>query len=403
MKPIHPFPARMAPDLVLDHLKQLDKKSQVLDPMVGSGVVLRQALAAGHEAIGFDMDPLAVLMTRVWTTPIADDQVEKWANRLIKEAQAVEPSLVKLHWIDDDPETTAFLKFWFAETQRNDLRRIAFVLDKYMSGRAAVGRTILDILRLALSRIIVTKEPCASLARDTSHSRPHKVCKESDFEVFPAYQKAIRFLRKRLRDNPPRAAATVTRGDVRRLVTIKDGTIDAVLTSPPYLNAIDYLRAHRMALVWLGYQLTELRDIRSNSIGAERAPGNLGANKLIEKIGDAMGSFDQLPRRYRSMIERYAGDLFQMMSEIVRVLRPGGMATFVIGNSCLKGTFVRNSDGLAEAAIMMGLTPTTSTERLLPERRRYLPITTGGQLSKRMRTETVCSFKKPLLKRFNPA
>lgn len=65
IRTIHPFPARMAPELALSALASLKKGSIVLDPMAGSGTVLRQALALGHRAIGFDMDPLAVLMSRV--------------------------------------------------------------------------------------------------------------------------------------------------------------------------------------------------------------------------------------------------------------------------------------------------------------------------------------------------
>ena len=81
-----------------------------------------------------------------------------------------------------------------------------------------------------------------------------------------------------------------------------------------------------------------------------------------------------------------------MISEIARVLRPGGTATLVVGNSCLRGTFIRNAAGVAEAAVMVGLTPTGARERVLPDNRRYLPVTEKGKLGRRMRTETVCSF-----------
>ena len=74
----------------------------------------------------------------------------------------------------------------------------------------------------------------------------------------------------------------------------------------------------------------------------------------------------------RLMIERYAEDLYRMTSEIARVLRPGGTATLVVGNSYLKGTFIENSAGVIEAAIMVGLTPPDVCERALPDNRRYL-------------------------------
>ncbi len=392
LKPIHPFPARMAPGLVLERLGEIGENSRVLDPMAGSGVVLRQAIELGHEAVGFDLDPLAVLMARVWTTPISEKNLDRWAARVVREARATDASAVRLDWMDAEEETRSFVDYWFGALQRAELRQIAFVLSRLGQGHRREDTASLDLIRLALSRIIVTKEPRASLARDTSHSRPHKVLEDSDFQVFPAFERSIRSLQRRVAEHPPSGAADVESGDARRLEAVGNGTVDAVITSPPYLNAIDYLRGHRLALVWLGYELKQLRRIRSSSIGAERAPDDPNVSTLFWRIREAMGSLEELPNRYRLMIERYAEDLYRMTSEIARVLRPGGTATLVVGNSCLKGTFIENAAGVTEAARMVGLTPTSVYERALPDSRRYLPITKEGQLGRRMRTETICSF-----------
>ena len=203
-------------------------------------------------------------------------------------------------------------------------------------GSSSEDNASLDLIRLALSRIIVTKEPRASLARDTSHSRPHKVLKDSDFQVFQALEQLIQLLKRRLAQHPPSGLADVNSGDAHRLDTVGSGTVDAIITSPPYLNATDYLRGHRLALVWLGYTLKQLRQTRSSSIGAERAPDDLQVRHLFSQIWAAMGDLQELPNRYRLMAERYAEDLYRMVSEIARVLRPGGAATLVVGNSCLK-------------------------------------------------------------------
>ncbi len=384
----------MAPDLALERLSGLDQGSRVLDPMAGSGVVLRQAMSLGHTAAGFDTDPLAILMARVWTTPIDERSVWNLAKRVLEDARVTDSKAVFLPWMDRDRETAEFSRFWFGDTQRADLRRLAFVLDQYGSGQENVDPATLDVLRLALSRIVVTKEPCASLAQDTSHSRPHRVCLESDYNVVPGYKKAIRLLCRRLSENPPVGTATVAQGDARQLTRIGDGTMDAVLTSPPYLNAIDYLRGHRMALVWLGYDLKTLRRIRSSNIGAERAPRDRNSASQFARIKDAMGQIEQLPRRFQRIVDRYAADLYHMMVEVARVLRTGGEATFVIGNNCIRNTYVQNSDGLVEAAMMVGLKPIHSSERVLPERYRYLPVRPGGSLGKRMRTECVHGFVK---------
>src|SRR5947199_7915105 len=74
-EPIHPFPARMAPGIALDVLSDAEKPLRVLDPMMGSGTVLSVARSKGHHAIGVDIDPLAVLISRVWTTAIDPDEI----------------------------------------------------------------------------------------------------------------------------------------------------------------------------------------------------------------------------------------------------------------------------------------------------------------------------------------
>src|SRR3546814_15491996 len=84
IRTVHPFPARMAPELALASLGKLRANSIVLDPMAGSGTVLRQALALGHRAIGFDMDPLAVLMSRVLTSPVDEPALELELKAVMK-------------------------------------------------------------------------------------------------------------------------------------------------------------------------------------------------------------------------------------------------------------------------------------------------------------------------------
>lgn len=394
IRSIHPFPARMAPELALEKLSELANPSLILDPMAGSGTVLRQATDLGHRAVGFDMDPLAVLMTRVWTTAVEEKLVDKIAERVTKRIEAVDPVAAKLPWMDNDAETLAFVDYWFAEPQKGDLRRIAFVLDELGSELVAPEEQLaLDLLRIALSRLIITKDKGASLARDVSHSRPHKVADQNDFDVQPMFARSIKAVQKRLRDAPPTGGAQIGLGDARTLGALADGSIDAVLTSPPYLNAIDYMRGHRLSLIWLGHRLGDLRTIRSTSIGAERAPDKLEDAAVLSDMRLAMGELDRLPNKFRSMISRYVQDIHKMILEIARVMRVGARATFVMGNSCLRDVFIRNSAAVSTAAQHAGLSLISETERPLPVRSRYLPMT-SAPLGKRMRTETILTFAR---------
>ena len=370
-----------------------DSGSTVLDPMAGSGTVLRQALAMGHHAIGFDMDPLAVLMSRVWTTPVQDGVIESEFSLLMKIARSIDLRRHKLPW-QQDAETQKFISYWFGETQRKDLTRLAVALlhRREATHLSAQQLAAINVLSVAFSRIIVTKEQSASLARDTSHSRPHRVTTNSDYDVFEGFERSVSQTRKRLVDAPAPSLAKVERGDARKLCLVED-SIDAVVTSPPYLNAIDYLRGHRMSLVWLGHSIPELRDIRSSAIGAERSPDQ-SSNIEINRVEHSMCDFGSLESRFRGMIQRYAQDLCKMTAQVARVLKPGGHATYVVGNSCLRGVFIRNSDGVIKAAELAGMKLIALNERELPSSSRYLPVTIVGSLSKRMRTESVITFQR---------
>lgn len=386
--PIHPFPARMAPDVALEECTRLSPNSMVLDPMVGSGVVVRIASEYGHHAIGFDMDPLAVLMSRVWTTPLDTQSLLERAQQLVQRAEALTADAIDLPWIDEDLETQRFIDFWFGAPQQAELRRLSHALCQEVG---PVG----DALRLALSRIIITKDRGASLARDVSHSRPHRVADRHDFPVIAGFLRAVRHIANRLTAQPPRGQVQVEIGDVRRLASLEPGSVDAVITSPPYLNAIDYLRGHRLALVWLGHRLSDLRSIRSNSIGAERGPDPDMDTDLACELWMSMAFTRQLPSREQRMFQRYILDLFAAISELHRVLRAKGTAVFVVGNSWIRGVFVENTYAVTAIAEQIGFRCVSRVERQLPASRRYLPPpsqTQQAMMQRRMRTESVLRF-----------
>lgn len=384
----------MAPELAIVGLKALKHQTVVLDPMVGSGTVVRHASELGHQAIGFDLDPLAILMSKVWTTPIDDAVIAQFADELLSKVNDLTDP-VYLPWVDEDEETKKFIDYWFAEPQCSDLRRIAFALSQSdQLSLCAQKRAAANVLRIALSRIIITKDQGASLARDVSHSRPHKVANTSAFEVIPEFKRSILYVRRLLANAPPIGNVDIRIGDARSLKSVENGSIGAVLTSPPYLNAIDYMRGHRLSLVWLGHRLSDLRNIRSNSVGAERSIEQNLSTHLFGPILDAMCPLDDLTHRHASMVARYAEDMYRLMSEAARVLEPEGRAIFVVGNSCLRGVFIRNSEGLIKAGSMVGLRLLSQAERELPNRNRYLPMParTDEPLGKRMRTESVLTF-----------
>lgn len=220
---IHPFPARMAPHIAQEFLDACAKGGRVLDPMCGSGTVLRAAVESGLDCTGVDIDPLAVLMSRVWVSPLVPSMLVDAANEIVRKAGDLPENQVEQA---SDPETLRFIAFWFAPCQRRQLNRLSTALRQRSQPES-------EALTLVLSRIIVTKEMMASLARDTSHSRPHKVATENDFDVFEGFLKAASQVANRLSPELIKGEAEVIEGDARRLKELGDDTFDLAVTSPP--------------------------------------------------------------------------------------------------------------------------------------------------------------------------
>lgn len=367
----------MAPELALAALRRAPSDAIVLDPMCGSGTVLQQARKQGMLAFGFDIDPLAVLVTRVTCTRTDAAYVRRAASKLVNEAKTIRS--LELPWMEADPTTAEFVDFWFHPQQQKQLRRLAYLLHE-RSGKIA------DVLRVALSRTIITKDAGASRARDVSHSRPHRVRDTNTYDVYAGFLQAVEKMVPLL-DTPDKGAVSVERRDARRLPPSLKGRIDLVITSPPYLNAIDYMRGHRMSLVWLGFQIQQLSKLRSNSVGAERYP-----EKVVESL--SAPRVEGLSGRQQGMLDRYAGDTDVLMAQLAEALNPEGEAVLVVGDSTLNGVLVHNSEIIQEAAERNGFFLADRKTRPLPTSSRYLPppAATSGALSKRMRHEVVMRF-----------
>lgn len=396
LKPIHPFPARMAPAIAFDALPKLGRPLRVLDPMAGSGTTLVAARLRGHEAVGFDTDPLAILISKAWCAEFHPANFKQLAEDVLHNARVVYRSmkLGDAYPTITDDETRAFIRYWFDATSRRQLAALATSIESQTSA------TYRGLLWVAFSRLIITKAYGASLAMDVSHSRPHRVYDRAPRLPFDNFLTQVQrvaaanpFAGKK---DTKQQRARIRLGDARKL-PLDDTSVDLVITSPPYLNAIDYLRGHKLSLVWMGHTLNALRGIRSANIGTEVSTLASIDERSIDEIAVRMGDIDELSTRHRGMLALYIGDLDALMRELARVLQSNGRAVLVVGNSTLRGTFIRNSEAVKHLAERYGFTLERSRKRPLLDHRRYLPppsAASGNMLHVRMREEVIVELRR---------
>jgi SAM-dependent methyltransferase len=380
----------MAPEVISKWLEMLPSGATVLDPMCGSGVVLRQSLAKDFNAVGYDMDPLAVLMSRVWTTVKSLDDLPRLARSIASDARKRRIWHSNLWPLSQCSETLSFVEYWFDEPQRTALARISYSLQLH---RNDIPRHVLDGLLLALSKTIITKQAGASLAWDVSHSRPHRKIENNEFDVERGFVRAADQLAEIMGQNAPGKAAVVHRGDCRKMGKTRDASVDALITSPPYLNAIDYLRGHKLALVWMGFTIPALRQLRANAVGSENTRGKTpdtvaGLKKILPDI-------ENLPRRQQRIVYRYADDSLSFLRESKRVIKPGGKLVLVLADSIVRGVEVSSSSIFRWAAKNAQFELRSREVRQIPHDKRYLPITSNGNaLDRRMRNEIIQVFQR---------
>jgi len=394
--PIHPFPARMAPGIALSALSSADESLRVLDPMMGSGTVLAMARANGHHAVGVDLDPLAVLLARVWTTAADQEEIVDTGAVVLEKAKSIFANLSagSAYPANSTEETREFLRYWFDQHSRRQLTALTIAIKRIRRD------TIRDALWCAFSRLIITKSGGASLAMDLSHSRPHKVFELAPVKPFENFRNAVSVVAKNCVSSttPDRGPQTITKlGDARKLAT-SSNSIDLVLTSPPYLNAIDYIRCSKFSLVWMGYNVDALRETRSTSVGSEASHQEASDDDGVKSVIRALKLTPKLSVRNTAILSRYVWDMRSSLSEVSRVLKKDGRAVYVVGDSTIKGTFVRNSEIVRVVAEHNNLEFIDRRSRNLPANRRYLPppkrTSTPDSFDARMRREVVLTFKK---------
>ena len=391
---LHAFAAKFPPQLPRVFIRGLTKPGDaVLDPMMGSGTTIVEALTERRRAVGFDIDPLSVRLVQAKTLPANIQEVSAKGREVVNQAldhMLNTGSLDRELESSFDKNTKKFIDYWFPAPTQREL--MALVLAIQEIDNVVIRR----FMELTFSSIIITKSGGVSIARDLAHTRPHR-----DGTKVP--KNAIEQFSIRLRKNAISMAQldTDTRrpmvsfGDAKRIPLASD-SVDLIVTSPPYANAIDYMRAHKFSLVWFKKSVAELGELRAAYIGSERV-GRNGYGHLPETADRVVSNIEALDRSKARILRKYFLEMGDALSEMHRVLKQDAAAVVVVGTSVMRGINVQTHECLAEVAYQRGFEVVGIGRRALDRNRRMMPARFGKSQSlieQRMYEEYVLGLLK---------
>ncbi len=309
---IHRFSGKFIPQIARQAIEILSEPGEVvLDPYCGSGTTLLEGVLRDRRMVGVDLNPLAVLISKVKVTPVSDDAIAE----LMQSAHESLASIGQPPSLFDSPGRSSefdvhaeprlldpwFTK-WFAGERLKELLEIdAFVRGITDPAMRRIGEVALsDVLRRS----------------SNAHSSYPNVMFDKSKKVPPPVPS--RFL-KRLREvcesvallqnalNPALPKAEVLRADASML-PFASSSVDAVVTHPPYIGSIPYAEYGSLSLKWFGYEPKEI-------------DGQLTGGR----------------RQSRSVVERFTAGYLGMLSECHRVLRPGRQIFLMVGDPTVRG------------------------------------------------------------------
>lgn len=372
---IHAFAAKFPAQLPRHFIEGLSEPGErVLDPMAGSGSTMLEGWLLGRKVVGVDLDPLARRQCLAKTTWVDPQVLEEAGQRVLADARmrVEQDSPLEAFRQGLSDATREFLDYWFFQETQEELAALV------LSVQEETSPTIRNLLEVLFSAIIVTKSGGVSRARDLAHSRPHRVADKQPRSAFRMFENQLRQAVRSFEETPDPAGegGHFLAADSRDL-PLADESVDLIVTSPPYANALDYMRAHKFSLVWLGQQVSELSSLRGKYIGAERQDAEESI-PLPENAQHAISNLSEIDRRKSRVLAKYLREMRQAIEEMYRVIRPRRAVIIVVGPSTMRGQRITTQDYLAAIAEQVGFGVTQVAQRPLDRDRRMLPARWGN-------------------------
>lgn len=326
-----------------------NKNGIVLDPFAGSGTTLLEASLMGCDAIGAEIDEIAKLIIKVKSTKLTDaniSEIREFTQKLV----------TRLDEGNYDRREGVFpginnLEHWFREDILNDLGHT------YYSIINLDNKDCMDFLLVCMASIIkrvsnsddISPKPYVS---NKIVKNPPPVAKT----FFDVVEKHIAGM-KELQEYDLHQIRV--EGDATKLEAA-DESIDIAITSPPYINAFDYVRTLRLENLWLQLSTEdELREKKKLYLGTESIRVKEERNDLsILDESDLLRGYyckvNELDEKRALIVKRFFEDMKKNLQEVYRVLKHDSYYLIVIGNSSIRKVDIESWKVLKDLALGVG-------------------------------------------------
>lgn len=365
------YPAKFHPPVVRQLIEDYSAEGErIFDPFCGSGTSLVEAAVAGRNAHGTDLDPVAVFVSSVKTRRYRINHLRTTAARLLadleryerpekeyKERQHVDLAMHEAErekghlWTPDIPR----IEHWFRRYVLVDLARILNGIK--CSEMPESHRTFMRLCFASIIRASSNADPVpVSGLEVTSYMRRRDEAGRivNPFQLLRvAVKKGLNAAEEYCDSVNRNTVVSASTADATRLDG-RTGVVDVVITSPPYHNAVDYYRRHKLEMYWLGFTRTqeERLALKGDYIGSATVrkshPFVAGEDSLPAKAACWERRIREVSDRRADSFRYYVTSMQRVFSGLYKVLRPGGRAVFVIGKSAWNGMALPSTELFSE-------------------------------------------------------
>lgn len=344
---LHRFAAKYIPQVPAWALDSFGSRtSVVLDPFMGSGTTLVEGLLRGGKTIGVDIDPLARFIARAKVSTVDADRVRELGQEIgrqwIAPAERLQAPM---------PDITNFTH-WFSELQWGwvqSLETTILELDCSDDERHFLLAVFSSTLRWVSNADDQSQKTYVS---GTLPKHPPPVT-----DVFWRFlARAVEGLADLNRKRHSEATSTIPEAADATDLGLAGESVDLAVTSPPYLDSVDYPYNMMLEYFWLGPRIgvpdrKSFNALRRRPIGAKNPSERLGLPSSL----DGLIRLDVMPPARQVAATSYFSLMDRHFAEVSRVLKPGARYVFVIGNSQSLMDVVPMHDALVRLADAAGL------------------------------------------------